>query len=242
MPGNFSVDGGNPTQKGGRTAPARPLPPRPQKQIQVFGDGNVVGNGNYVEGSGNGNHSGNGNITIGSNNNNNNTNIGNDNTTIINNPPARPPRTKVLLDKTAIEQGRNLAKQMHDQTDSWVANNSKVNGALSQVDEQNAYSFFKEYQRLARTDDNGDTTGVMHDAHDLTEVVTSVKNKDTFPALNALIAQAQNVGAGNSAECQRLQSLMLECAKTDDIDAATGSKLDAAVRNLLDKMSQYIQE
>lgn len=218
---------------------------------KVGGNNNIVGNAGSVE---------TGDIINGDN---------NKNTTIINPPPApgpqptpvppKPPKAK--LDPDSVKQGRDLAQQMHAQTSSAVANNTKVNHVLRQVDSDNAYTFFSEYAKLAKNDDSTYTTGVMHDAHGLVEmtIFTSVDNEDTFPALNALIAQAGSLGLGNSVECQRLESLMRQHQNdsasfgeimmpggsrrlgNDDISAETGRVFDTAVRNLLAKMSTKIE-
>lgn len=169
------------------------------------------------------------------------------------------PKPKVKLDPEGVRQGKDLARQMHEQTTSRVANNKKVNEVLQQIDADNAYTFFSEYRTLARRDDSPSTTGVMHDAHDLVEGITSVDNSDTYPALDALLSQADELGLGNSIECKRLRSLMQQHkddkatiggillpagsrrAFNDDITAATGREFDAAIRNLLKAMGTRIR-
>ena len=229
-----------------------------KEEKAVIQDAINIANGNTTKVAGNNNIVGNtGNVQTGDMIAGNN----NKNTIIINNPqptPPKPPKPpKAKLDPDAVKQGKDLAQQMHDQTSSFVSNNTKVNSALSQVDADNAYTFFSEYAKLARNDDSSFTTGAMHDAHGLTEATmfTTVNNSDTFPALNALIAQAGSLGLGNSVECQRLESLMHQHANDSsmvptptrlnplksDITAETGREFDIAVRNLLAKMSTKIE-
>lgn len=225
-------------------------PAQPQKDSNKLADalsnqnstnnnGNVVGNGGDVIDSGNNN----GNIGSG-----NVTNSGN--TTIINNPPqpepnppSPPKKTKKQIPPGDIESGKSLAKQMHEQTNSRIARNAVVNDAFSKVDADNAYSFFKEYKGLAGADRNPSTTGAMHDAHSLSEIFTDVENKNTFPAVRALVEQARAAGVPD-AQLTPLESLMQNYAfeRGGDITADTGAKFDRAITNLLSVMSNYVTE
>ena len=141
--------------------------------------------------------------------------------------------------------------RLHAETDSSWANNGNVANIFGAVNENNAYTFFKEYQKLANSDSNKDTTGTMHDTYDITDTFNTINIKTTGPAIQALLTQAESIGLADSEEFETLSTLailadakdngVMAAIRTPDLSENEAKNMDAAIKGLVAKMDTVYQ-
>lgn len=214
--------------------------------------------GNYVGMAG-------GNVVIGNNNTvggDNSVNVsGSQNNVNINTQPKadgeeEPPTPPVQPDKPTIPgsdraAGKSLALRLHAQTDSVWANNGTIANVFGAVTDKTAYTFFKEYQKLADGDANAKTKGSMHDTYDVSDTFNTLNVEVTNPAVKALLNQAAAIGLEGADEYADLDTLVtladqensgiLSEIKTPDLSKSQAKNMDDAIKALIAKMDEIYQ-
>ena len=162
--------------------------------------------------------------------------------------PPEPEPDKPTIPREDAQAGKTLALRLHSETASSYANNGNISNVFGSVNSKNAYSFFKEYDSLAKDDKLPKTTGAMHDSYDVWDTFNNINIKITTPAVEALLKQADGIGLSESDEFSTLETLNnLAKQKTEGIKAQIRTPdlsnkesvgMDDAIKALIDRMSQ----
>jgi len=163
--------------------------------------------------------------------------------------PTTEPDPKPTIPRADAQAGKTLALRLHSETASGFANNGNISNVFGAVNDRNAYSFFKEYDKLANCDKFPQTTGAMHDSYDVWDTFNNINIKTTTPAVEALLNQAAALpGVSESDEFNTLDTLnSLAKQKTEGIKAQIRTPdlsknesvgMDEAIKALVDRMSQ----
>jgi len=150
-----------------------------------------------------------------------------------------------VISRAAKQAGEKLALQLYGETNSSYAHNKNVADILKKVDNTTAYSFFKEYARLSSQDSNFNTTGVMHDTFDISDIFNRINNKDINRAILGLLDQAFLIpGLSDTDEFRTLALLRAEIMRdrpNGDLSDGEAISMDNAINALVGIMSQKLE-
>lgn len=163
-------------------------------------------------------------------------------------PPARktrPGRTKPKIPDTPApapkkptisERGRTdgigLAQNLAHELDSTIVDNKRMVGILSQVNKENAYSFFKAFQSTTHSQ-------VNQKVFNVSDMFKKIGYKDTARAMKALLDQAKSFGLENTPQYKALANninfINQRVAGNPDVDpeGREAQNSDKAINNLL---------
>lgn len=232
--------------------------PKPQTTDNRITNTQTIGSNNTAYGGDNITVAGNGNMTTGRIENS-TVAVGNGNQVATpkqeeTTPPPPPPidpdpePDKPTIPREDAQAGKTLALRLHSETASSYANNGNISNVFGAVNSKNAYSFFKEYDKLAQGDKFPQTSGAMHDSYDVWDTFNNINIKTTTPAVEALLQQADGIGLSESDEFSTLDTLnnlakqktegLTAQIRTPDLSGNESVGMDDAIKALVDRMSK----
>lgn len=147
-------------------------------------------------------------------------------------PKPAPAPKKPTISERGRTDGIGLAQNLAHELDSTVVDNKKMRGILSQVNKENAYSFFKAFHSTTNSQVNKEVFKVS-------DMFNKIGYKDTARAMQALLDQAKSFGLENTPQYKALANninfINQRVAGNPDVDPEGREALnsDNAINNLL---------
>lgn len=152
-------------------------------------------------------------------------------------PKPAPAPQKPTISERGRTDGIGLAQNLAHELDSTVVDNKKMRGILSQVNKENAYSFFKAFHSTTNSQVNKEVFNVS-------DMFNKIGYKDTARAMKALLDQAKSFGLENTPQYKALANninfINQRVAGNPDVDpeGREAQNSDNAINNLLKLMGK----
>ena len=159
---------------------------------------------------------------------------GNNNTIIV----ADIEANKIAISTDDKISGQTAAKEIYNETvDSWVAFNDRIVKSINNINNKNAYSFFKEYNKLRSNNPN-----LFQDIFNVTDPRNVITNKEVVHLMRSLLSQAKGIVSPSSDACKNLQNYIKLLDSSADPEGSQSIQFDYAIQQLIDEMSKKIKD
>lgn len=154
-------------------------------------------------------------------------------------PAPAKPVNKPKISERGRTDGIGLAQNLAHELDSTIVDNKNMKNILSQVNKENAYSFFKAFQSTTHSQVNQEVFSVS-------DMFDKIGYKDTCRAMKALLDQAKSFGLENTPQYKALENninfINQRVAGNPDVDPEgnEAKNSDRAINNLLILMGKAL--